>query len=171
VLDMAGRFADLNASARSLLAAPSGELIGRSAGELLPPPWQSLLKTDHDLHVEVELGLGAKERTFDLRLLLLQDGRGRRTGRLIVLHDVTARKVMERDQARLIDELQTALAEVRTLSGLLPICANCKKIRDDSGYWHSVEAYVVSHSQAEFTHSICPECAQELYPEYTNETG
>jgi hypothetical protein len=54
---------------------------------------------------------------------------------------------------------------VKTLSGLLPICASCKKIRDDSGYWTQVEVYVRDHTEADFTHSICPECAKKLYPD------
>jgi hypothetical protein len=69
------------------------------------------------------------------------------------------------EKERLIGELTTALAEVRTLRGLLPICAACKQIRDDAGGWTSVEAYVSRHSDAEFTHSICPTCAARLYPE------
>ena len=62
-------------------------------------------------------------------------------------------------------QLEGALAEVRKLSGLLPICASCKKIRDDKGYWQRIESYVQEHSEAEFTHGICPECARDLYPE------
>jgi DNA-binding response OmpR family regulator len=62
-------------------------------------------------------------------------------------------------------ELQKALAQVKTLSGLLPICANCKKIRDDDGYWQQVEVYLHQHSNAEFSHSICPDCMRKLYPE------
>lgn len=60
-------------------------------------------------------------------------------------------------------ELASALEQVKTLSGLLPICANCKRIRDDEGYWHHVENYIQSHSQASFSHGICPSCMQELY--------
>jgi tetratricopeptide (TPR) repeat protein len=62
-------------------------------------------------------------------------------------------------------ELQTALAKVKQLSGLLPICANCKKIRDDDGYWHDVAKYIRNHSEADFTHSMCPTCYEKLYPE------
>lgn len=68
-------------------------------------------------------------------------------------------------------ELEEALAKVKTLSGLIPICANCKKIRDDDGYWHQVEVYVRDHSEAEFSHGICPECAKKLYPEFFKEEG
>jgi AmiR/NasT family two-component response regulator len=66
---------------------------------------------------------------------------------------------------RLNAELQEALTKVKTLSGLLPICASCKKIRDDQGYWHEVETYVRDHSEAEFSHGLCPDCIKKLYPE------
>jgi AmiR/NasT family two-component response regulator len=66
---------------------------------------------------------------------------------------------------RLNAELQDALAKVRTLSGLLPICSSCKKIRDDEGYWNQLEAYIQEHSKAVFSHGLCPECAKKLYPE------
>ena len=61
-------------------------------------------------------------------------------------------------------ELQHVLSEVKTLSGLLPICANCKKIRDDRGYWNRIESYISHHTNADFTHGICPDCMRELYP-------
>jgi hypothetical protein len=66
-------------------------------------------------------------------------------------------------------ELRNALSKIKTLSGMLPICASCKKIRDDKGYWNQIESYIKHHSEAEFSHSICPECAKILYPEYYNE--
>lgn len=66
---------------------------------------------------------------------------------------------------RVVAELQGALAHVRTLAGLLPICAFCKGIRDDQGYWHRVEAYLSAHSPAQFTHAICPRCLEERYPD------
>jgi AmiR/NasT family two-component response regulator len=65
---------------------------------------------------------------------------------------------------RLNAELQDALAQVKLLSGLLPICASCKKIRDDDGNWHQIEAYIRDHSEAKFSHGLCQACAQELYP-------
>jgi len=76
-----------------------------------------------------------------------------------------ARAAAEEARQQLIVQLQEALAKVKTLSGLLPICASCKKIRDDQGFWHQVEVYIQEHSDAEFTHGICPECAQKLYPQ------
>jgi hypothetical protein len=64
-----------------------------------------------------------------------------------------------------IKELQEALANIKQLKGLLPICSSCKKIRDDQGYWQQVEEYLLDHSDAEFSHSICPDCIKTLYPD------
>ena len=73
----------------------------------------------------------------------------------------------EAERLKLIVELTEALARIKTLKGLLPICASCKKIRDDKGYWQKVELYISEHTEAEFTHGICPDCMHRLYPEYT----
>jgi len=78
---------------------------------------------------------------------------------------VTERKKSEAERENLILELQNALLEVKTLSGLLPICSSCKKIRDDHGYWIQVETYISKHSEATFTHGLCPECLKQYYPE------
>lgn len=86
---------------------------------------------------------------------------------LVVSHmqDQTERKKVEDERESLIVELRSALREIQTLSGLLPICSRCKKIRDDQGYWQQIEQYISAHSKAQFSHSICPVCARELYPE------
>jgi hypothetical protein len=68
------------------------------------------------------------------------------------------------ERKRLVDELRKALGEIKQLSGFLPICASCKKIRDDKGYWSQIESYISAHSGAQFSHGICPECARKLYP-------
>ena len=73
---------------------------------------------------------------------------------------------MEKKVKKLILELQDALTKVKILNGLLPICASCKKIRDDEGYWTQVEEYIEKNSQATFTHGVCPECMKKLYPQY-----
>lgn len=75
------------------------------------------------------------------------------------------RKEIEIQRERLIKELRTALDQVKTLHGLLPICSHCKRIRDDKGYWTLIEEYIGEHSEAEFTHSICPDCLKTHYPE------
>jgi len=88
---------------------------------------------------------------------------------LYSLRDVTERTRLEEERGRLIRELQDALATVKQLSGLLPICANCKRIRDDDGYWATVEHYIAEHTQAQFSHGICPECRDVLYPEFSDQ--
>ena len=85
--------------------------------------------------------------------------------------EIAERKRAEAEREKLIVELRDALAQVKTLSGLLPICANCKKIRDDQDHWHNMEIYVRDHSEADFTHGICPECMQELYPDLYEDDG
>ncbi len=86
-----------------------------------------------------------------------------------MIRDITERKHHEQEREKRINELKEALALVDTLHGILPICAKCKKIRDDSGDWHEVEEYVRDHSEADFSHGICPTCAQELYGEMDGE--
>lgn len=78
-------------------------------------------------------------------------------------------KRSEEEQKRLVIQLQDALANIKTLHGLIPICASCKKIRDDKGYWNQIESYIRDHSEAEFSHGICPECMKKLYPGFSNE--
>ena len=95
----------------------------------------------------------------------IRDLTGRVSHYLAVKEDITARKQTEAERDQLIEDLQEALAHVKSLSGLLPICASCKKIRDDKGYWSQVESYIQSHSDATFTHGICPDCVKKLYPE------
>jgi sigma-B regulation protein RsbU (phosphoserine phosphatase) len=65
-----------------------------------------------------------------------------------------------------VKELKKALAEVRTLKGIVPICANCKNVRDDQGYWNRVESYLNEHTEADFTHAVCPDCMKRLYPQF-----
>jgi signal transduction protein with GAF and PtsI domain len=77
-----------------------------------------------------------------------------------------ARAKEEAEKEQLLREVQGALAHVKTLRGLLPICSGCKKIRDDKGYWNQIETYVSQHSEAEFSHGLCPECSKQYFPDY-----
>ncbi len=96
----------------------------------------------------------------------IMDVNGIVTHFLAVKEDITLRKEAEAEREKLINELKTALAEVKTLSGLIPICASCKKIRDDHGYWQQVESYIQKYSDAKFTHGLCPDCMIKFYPDY-----
>jgi hypothetical protein len=83
-----------------------------------------------------------------------------------LMDHITELKQAEEERERLIRQLQEALASIKTLRGLLPICYSCKQIRDDKGYWNQIDTYVREHTEAEFTHGICPACAQKLFPDF-----
>lgn len=102
-----------------------------------------------------ELEVKIDERTVELR----------KTNEAL-MSEIEGRKAIQHEREALIEDLKKALAEIRTLSGLLPICSSCKKIRDDKGYWRQIEEYISKHSEAEFTHGLCPSCAKKLYPQY-----
>lgn len=93
---------------------------------------------------------------------------GHSMGVRISARDISQRKQTEADRERLIYELKEALEQIRTLKGIVPICCNCKKIRDDKGYWEQVEIYVSRHTEAEFSHALCPICLEKLYPGATD---
>lgn len=101
-------------------------------------------------------GIRAKENT---EKLLLQANRN-------LEEEARRSRLAEIAKGNLVADLEEALKQVKKLSGLLPICSACKKIRDDKGYWQEVEEYVSTHSEAEFSHSLCPECAKRLYPDF-----
>ncbi len=83
-----------------------------------------------------------------------------------IIRDITERKRAEEEREKLILQLQEAMAKIKVLGGLLPICATCKKIRDDKGYWKQIEDYIRDHSEAQFTHGICTECARKIHPDW-----
>jgi PAS domain S-box-containing protein len=95
----------------------------------------------------------------------LRSSNGETIGILGTYMDITVRKHVEEQRDRLISDLQKALSEVKTLQGFLPICSHCKNVRDDKGYWNQIESYIQKHSDTEFSHSICPECAKKFYPD------
>lgn len=115
---------------------------------------------------ELEIrGFGDRHLALDFSIKPLTNNEGRVVKLLAEGRDITERRRHEAERERLVEELREALANVKTLRGLLPICASCKKIRDDGGYWSQIETYLHAHSEAEFSHGICPECAKQLYPE------
>jgi DNA-binding response OmpR family regulator len=85
-----------------------------------------------------------------------------------LLRSKVALERKNRDLEQLLEENRKALAEIKTLRGILPICSSCKKIRDDEGYWTQIESYIQAHSQAEFSHGLCMDCAKKIYPEYAD---
>ncbi len=100
---------------------------------------------------------------IDVEMAGLSFTQGGETAFQIIIRDITDRKRSEAERDQLIHDLESALHKVKTLCGLVPICSSCKKIRDDKGYWNHLETYIEEHSNAEFTHGFCPECAEHLY--------
>lgn len=103
------------------------------------------------------------QRWYDMRSRSIQwvDGRA---ARLEIATDCTSRKNADEERERLIGELETALNQVKILSGIVPICTFCKEIRDDKGYWNQLESFISEHSDAQFSHSVCPKCMARMHP-------
>ncbi|MCX6914433.1 MAG: PAS domain-containing protein [Verrucomicrobia bacterium] len=165
-----GTILAVNLTGTRLLGLGRAELLKRHLGLLVAEADRRALNdcldrtfaaTDRQC-CEVALLSAEKEPLFIHVEMVVAEGR--RECRAAVL-DVTDRHRAEAERERLIQELQVALAQAKLLSGLLPICAYCKKIRDDQGYWKQIESYIAGHSEAKFSHGICPECVHKLYPE------
>ncbi len=155
VLDGGGVLQFANPAARSLLGpggpSPGAALaLAERAGQGAP-------------RVLEQAGPGGP-RWLEARVDPIPDGWGHTAGRLLTLRDVSARRAAEAERERALAELQRALGEVSTLRSLLPICAGCKKIRDDSGTWVPVERYLAERTGTTFTHGFCQECLERLYP-------
>ncbi len=101
----------------------------------------------------------------------LRNKEGVITNVVVINRDVTELRRAEAERESVIAELKNALSEVRTLSGLLPICAGCKKIRDDGGYWNKIESYIESHTSAQFSHGLCPDCMGDYFPGVSSAKG
>jgi PAS domain S-box-containing protein len=123
-------------------------------------------RTGQHVRFEFQYNRENKEGWFVGRVSYLGDYSGH-SRYAYVITDISARKNAEADRERLLGELQRALSEVKTLSGLLPICSACKKIRDTAGSWSDVESYIQTRSDAYFSHGICPDCVKTLYPDMT----
>ena len=100
---------------------------------------------------------------------LIRNETGEIKGIRCTIQDITERKRAEEEREKLILQLQKALDEVKTLKGIFPICASCKKVRNDEGYWEQIEVYIRDHSEADFSHGICPDCMKKLYPDFEDE--
>lgn len=103
---------------------------------------------------------------FDVNGSPITTEEGNIVGLTVFLTDITEKKQIENEKEELIEKLQKALDDVKTLRGLIPICAHCKKIRTDEGPWQQLEEYIKNNSNASFSHGLCPDCAHKLYPDY-----
>jgi two-component system, cell cycle sensor histidine kinase and response regulator CckA len=169
-----------NSGAARLYGYAATEAIGRSASIIVPPELHDetvqllskLARGEGSIQLETtRLRKDGTRVEIFLALSAIKDGTGKIVGASSIAYDVTERKRMEAERTLLIEHLNGMLAKVKALSGLLRICASCKKIRDDHGAWQQLETYMKEHSEAEFSHSICPDCMQRLYPQFAPTTG
>jgi PAS domain S-box-containing protein len=154
------RFTFMNRASETLLGRSAQELLGKTIWEQFPEldgEVARLLRRVMRTRVpgSGETYYAPTGRWFSSHVNPFRDGVS------VLFHDVSERRQAEAERERLIGELQAALAHVRTLSGLIPICAWCKKIRNDQGYWEQLELYLTQHSEADFTHGMCPDCARK----------
>jgi PAS domain S-box-containing protein len=176
-MTLEGDILSWNASATRMYGYRTQEILGRPMSLLVPhyrPDEWKQIREHVSKGKQLERYETVRRRrdgtTVDVALTFspIKDSQGEVIGISAIERDITARKNEEMERLKLITELTDALAKIKTLSGLLPICASCKKIRDDRGYWQKIEAYISAHTNAEFTHGICPDCFIRLYPEYTS---
>jgi PAS domain S-box-containing protein len=158
IVDRNGVVRFVNPAAEALFGRKAEELIG----ELFGFPLTAGEATEIDI-IRRDGGV----RMAEVRVVEM-NWEGKSTY-LTSVHDITERKKAEEERKKMILQLQDALEKVKTLSGLLPICSFCKKIRDDNGYWNKLEAYIETRSEAEFTHTMCQECARKQYPDIYND--
>jgi HTH-type transcriptional regulator, bacterioopsin transcriptional activator and related proteins len=170
-IDVQGRVIDANPEMLRLLGQQSRDVLGQSVDQAtgLRAPLRELLRATLSASSAPDAPgthpLTMAERHYDVRVFPLFDQRGARRGDVAVVQDVSERRTAEHDRERLIGELRRALETVRTLEGLLPICAHCKNIRTEQEVWEPIEQYIGERTAAAFTHSICPDCEQRHFPE------
>jgi PAS domain S-box-containing protein len=127
---------------------------------------ESRKRVDHYLVREVEdtlITIKSNRIPVNISVSILHEKDGEKAGYVLVARDITTQKIAENENNKLIAELREAMENVKTLKGFIPICAKCKKVRDDQGYWSQIEKYISEHSDALISHGICPECAEVLY--------
>lgn len=167
ILDTNNVIVDINPASANIFHKRPKQMIGQKINRFLPQSidLKNLLLAENHSQIEIDLGKIQPDCIFELRLSILRDNYSQIIGKSLLLRDITEKKKNENEREKLIRDLQNAMSQIKTLSGLLPICAHCKKIRDDKGYWHAVEEYIHEHSEADFSHSICPDCLEKYYPE------
>lgn len=154
----------------SLIGKPISHFVFREDSDTCYLKLQQVFATREKFICELRFVKENSDQFYaQLEGIAVEDRDGNFTRAGIILTDISERKRVEAEKECLFVELQNALAKVKKLSGFLPICASCKKIRDDKGYWRQVEEYVSDHSEALFSHGICPDCMRKLYPEVADE--
>jgi len=179
-LDADRRITYINPADEHLRGFSKGEVLGKRLIDLMPPEdAEHLTEIDSERHAEEKAGVVTGLKCFETYMYCkngemicvevlsapIRDENGNLVGSHGVARDISRRKRIEEERETLIGQLQNALSEIKKLSGMLPICCSCKKIRDDKGYWNQLESYISDHSDVMFSHSYCPECAEKFYEE------
>ncbi len=163
-VDYQGKIQFINRIAEELVGMDSAQVVGRQLEEVYAVRQSQDNPVGDFGEKEVILtGKGGGEFPIEEIRTKLSEIEGDESGVVIVFRDITERKQAEAEREKYTHELQDALANIRTLNEMLPICASCKKIRDDNGYWSQVETYISSHSDTVFTSGICPDCEKAMY--------
>lgn len=167
LIDRKGTFLTMNEVTAKRLKRDSDEIVGKKAFDFLPPDVASKRKAMIQKAIDSKKPVREIDErngiVLDNSLFPILDSSGEVSRIAVFATDITERKKAEKEKEKLIEELQGALKEIKTLSGLIPICAHCKKIRDDKGYWNSLESYIESHTEGQFSHGLCPHCMDEIY--------
>jgi PAS domain S-box-containing protein len=183
--DANGRVIDANAAALRILGRTLDDIRGRS---LTDPQWRAICSDGSEyppsLHPSViALRTGSEERAemgiynpaeesyrwIEVAAVpYFRPGESSPSEVHTTFDDVPERRRLEAERDRLVHELEDAMSSLKVLRGFIPICASCKKIRNDSGYWQQLEVYMRDHSEAQFSHGVCPDCMVRLYPEFAD---
>ena len=180
VVNTSGRLEFMNPEAERLLGWTEAELTDRQLHDIIhvrkeggaPMPAEeclsmNVLKTGERALSDDDVFIRKDGSLFPVAFIsapVIKEGRI--VAVAVSFRDITSRKRDEAEREQLLRAYKDALANIKTLKGLMPICSSCKKIRDDAGYWKQIEVYIRDHSEAQFSHGICPECAAKLYPGY-----
>jgi len=174
VVDIEGKIRTVNKATLELLQYRGEEILGHSIEKIfkledIPQNWmefERLIQEDKLNNFETHFTTKEERR---IPILFSSSAIRGESGHplffVCTARDITERKRAEDEREKLVKDLQKALAEIKQLSGLLPICSGCKKIRDDKGYWNQIEEYISTHSEAIFSHGLCPVCLKKLYPD------
>jgi len=168
IIDLDFRIVRTNQAVKDFLGVAPEEVLGKRCYEIVHGtgghidhcPIPRMVQSGRRAQTEVPLADG---RWLCITADPLTDNEGKLSGAVHMVRDITEFKAVEAERETLIRELEQTLAEVKTLKGLIPICANCRRIRDDSGAWNPLEAFVRNNFDADFSHGICPECAKKEY--------
>lgn len=174
VTDLSGIIRYANPAFRRIFEYSSDEVVGKNATDLFNTnevrSFSDVIeiintsqKLSHEFIVERKNGGNI---FVEVSAASVTSAVGNTVGRMASFIDITKRKEIENDREQLIKKLQHALDTIKVLRGIIPICASCKKIRDDQGYWNHLETYLKKNSEAVFSHGICPECSENLYGKY-----